>query len=138
MCFTGTLSILHYSVRCHLAPSAASSLRASKPKTSIVATSLQCLQVEAKVVVGNLDPFRLRDLVGAERFGPELNQRLDAMRRPGTTMKVAGPASRAGRSREHWHACWYTIMEIASPSISVCTADDGYTLCRLQDAGGAA
>ena len=105
MCFSGTLSILNYSVRCHLALSAASSVHASKPNTSRFAASLQRLQVEAKVVVGNLDPFRLRDLVGAERFGPELNQRLDAMRRPGTTMKVAGPASRAGCSRKHWHAC---------------------------------
>ena len=64
------------------------------------ADSLRRLQVEAKVVVGNLDPYRLRDLVGAECFGPELNQRLDAMRRPGTTMKVAGPVSRARCSRK--------------------------------------
>ena len=69
------------------------------------ANNLPCLQVEAKVVVGNLDPYRLRDLVGTQRFGPELNQRLDAMRRPGTTMKAAAPASTARCSRKHWHAC---------------------------------
>jgi len=40
------------------------------------------------VVVGNLDPFRLRELVGAQRFGADLNQRLDAMRRDGTTLKA--------------------------------------------------
>ena len=45
-------------------------------------------QVEAKVVVSNADPFRLRELTGAERFGPELNRRLDAMRRDGTTLKA--------------------------------------------------
>ena len=45
-------------------------------------------QVEAKVVISNTDPFRLRELTGAERFGPDLNRRLDAMRRDGTTLKA--------------------------------------------------
>ena len=105
MCLSYTLSILNYSMRCRLALCVASSLHATKTNTSVLACSLRRLQVEAKVVVGNLDPYRLRDLVGAERFGPELNQRLYAMRRPGTTMKVAGPVSRARCSRKHWHAC---------------------------------
>jgi phytoene dehydrogenase-like protein len=45
-------------------------------------------EVRAKVVVANADPFRLRNLVGAEKFPPEFNAKLDGFRRPGTTLKV--------------------------------------------------
>ena len=88
----------------HASPSGQSARLWCHPCTPVVSSVLKrtcvtvcedrhpCLQVEAKVVVGNLDPYRLRDLVGAERFSPELNQRLDAMRRPGTTMKAAAPS----------------------------------------------
>ena len=45
-------------------------------------------EVRAKVVVSNADPFRLRSLVGADRFPAEFNAKLDGFRRPGMTMKV--------------------------------------------------
>jgi phytoene dehydrogenase-like protein len=45
-------------------------------------------EVVAKAVVSNADPFRLRTLVGAERFPREFNAKLDDFRRTGTTMKV--------------------------------------------------
>lgn len=48
------------------------------------------LQVRAKAVVVNADPFRLRDLVGPQHFGPALNSKLDGMKKDGTTLKV-GP-----------------------------------------------
>ena len=38
--------------------------------TAISCKTLPRLQVEAKVVVGNLDPFRLRGLAGAARLKP--------------------------------------------------------------------
>jgi phytoene dehydrogenase-like protein len=45
-------------------------------------------EVPAPVVVSNADPFRLRALVGAERFPDSFNATLDGLRRMGTTMKV--------------------------------------------------
>lgn len=45
-------------------------------------------EVEARVVVCNADPFRLRSLVGTGSFPPEFNARLDAFKRHGTTLKV--------------------------------------------------
>ena len=45
-------------------------------------------EVAAKVVVSNADPFRLRNMVGAEKFPGEFNDKLDGFRRTGTTMKV--------------------------------------------------
>jgi phytoene dehydrogenase-like protein len=45
-------------------------------------------EVGAKVVVCNADPFRLRSLVGREEFPADFNAKLDAFRRPGTTLKV--------------------------------------------------
>ena len=45
-------------------------------------------QVRAKVVVSNADPFRMRSLVGADRFPRDFNAKLDGFRRPGTTLKV--------------------------------------------------
>jgi hypothetical protein len=44
----------------------------------------------APVVLVNADPFRLRQLAGEANFTPELNSRLDGMRRDGTTMKARG------------------------------------------------
>jgi phytoene dehydrogenase-like protein len=44
--------------------------------------------VDATVVVSNTDPFRLRELVGRDRFPASFNVRLDGMRRTGTTLKV--------------------------------------------------
>lgn len=45
-------------------------------------------EVRARAVVVGADPFRMRALVGAERFSDDYNRRLDAMRRDGTTLKV--------------------------------------------------
>ena len=45
-------------------------------------------EIAAKVVLSNADPFRTRDLVGAEHFPAEFNAKLDGFRRTGTTMKV--------------------------------------------------
>lgn len=45
-------------------------------------------QLEARAVVGNCDPFRLRSLVGAESLPADFNAKLDGFRRTGTTMKV--------------------------------------------------
>jgi phytoene dehydrogenase-like protein len=45
-------------------------------------------EVEARVVVSNTDPFRLRELVGAENLPADFNARLDGFKRPGTTLKV--------------------------------------------------
>jgi phytoene dehydrogenase-like protein len=45
-------------------------------------------EIRAKTVVANCDPFTLRDLVGADAFPSELNQRIDDYRRPGSTFKV--------------------------------------------------
>ena len=44
--------------------------------------------VRAKVVVSNADPFKMRSLVGADKFPAEFNAKLDNFRRPGTTLKV--------------------------------------------------
>ena len=45
-------------------------------------------EVEAKVVISNADPFRLRSLVGSENFPEEFNAKLDNFKRMGTTLKV--------------------------------------------------
>ncbi|KAF8065539.1 Pyroxd2 [Scenedesmus sp. PABB004] len=45
-------------------------------------------RVDARCVVVNADPFRLRDLAGRERFEPGFNTWLDSLRKDGTTMKV--------------------------------------------------
>jgi len=45
-------------------------------------------EIEAKTVVVNADPFRMRDLVGHSRLPGEYNARLDGYQRDGTTMKV--------------------------------------------------
>ena len=45
-------------------------------------------EMAATLVLSNADPFRMRSLVGTAAFPAEFNDRLDAMRRPGTTMKV--------------------------------------------------
>ncbi|KIY98343.1 phytoene dehydrogenase [Monoraphidium neglectum] len=45
-------------------------------------------RVAAKAVVGGCDPFRLRDLAGEGEFPSAFNQRLDSMKKDGTTMKV--------------------------------------------------
>src|SRR5207237_676355 len=45
-------------------------------------------EMAAKVVLCNADPFRMRALVGAERFPAEFNAKLDNFRRAGATMKV--------------------------------------------------
>jgi phytoene dehydrogenase-like protein len=44
--------------------------------------------LRARAIVANCDPFRLRTLVGAERFPPEFNRWLDARQRPGSTFKL--------------------------------------------------
>lgn len=45
-------------------------------------------ELSARAVVVNADPFRLRELVGADALGPTLNARLDGFKRTGTTMKI--------------------------------------------------
>jgi phytoene dehydrogenase-like protein len=45
-------------------------------------------EIAARAVVVNADPFRMRDLVGAERLPKDYNARLDGYRRDGTTLKV--------------------------------------------------
>jgi phytoene dehydrogenase-like protein len=45
-------------------------------------------EVDARVVICNADPFRLRALVGPEQFPPTFNAKLDHFKRPGTTLKV--------------------------------------------------
>lgn len=45
-------------------------------------------KITASVVVSNSDPFRLRELVGADRFSSEFNAKLDNFARKGTTLKV--------------------------------------------------
>jgi phytoene dehydrogenase-like protein len=53
--------------------------------------AVQCAsgrEVRTSVAVVNADPFRMRELVGSERFGGAWNARLDGYRRDGTTFKV--------------------------------------------------
>jgi phytoene dehydrogenase-like protein len=45
-------------------------------------------EVRAKVVVVNADPFRMRDLVGADCLPGDYNRRLDGYRRDGSTFKL--------------------------------------------------
>jgi phytoene dehydrogenase-like protein len=45
-------------------------------------------EIDATVVISNADPFRLRALVGREKFPPAFNAKLDHFKRPGTTLKV--------------------------------------------------
>lgn len=45
-------------------------------------------EVRAKVVVANADPFRLQELVGRDHWPQEFNDRVDGMKRNGTTLKV--------------------------------------------------
>lgn len=45
-------------------------------------------ELVARTVIANADPYRLRQLVGEDAYPAEFNQRLDAMKRPGSTMKV--------------------------------------------------
>jgi phytoene dehydrogenase-like protein len=45
-------------------------------------------EIDAKVVLVNADPFRMRDLVGAHSLPADYNRRLDNYRRDGSTFKV--------------------------------------------------
>lgn len=45
-------------------------------------------RLSSSLVVAGCDPFTLRDLVGAASFPDPLSQRLDEMRRPGSTFKL--------------------------------------------------
>lgn len=47
-------------------------------------------RVDARCVVVNADPFRLRQLAGKQQFSDEFNSWLDSLRKDGTTMKVGG------------------------------------------------
>lgn len=47
-------------------------------------------RVDARVVMVNADPFRLRTLAGAEQFTLQFNSWLDSLKKDGTTMKVSG------------------------------------------------
>jgi phytoene dehydrogenase-like protein len=45
-------------------------------------------EIETKVVISNADPFRMRLLVGREKFPQAFNGKLDNFKRTGTTLKV--------------------------------------------------
>jgi phytoene dehydrogenase-like protein len=45
-------------------------------------------EVMASTVLSNADPFRTRDLVGAQKFPADFNAKLDGFKRTGTTLKV--------------------------------------------------
>ncbi len=45
-------------------------------------------EIQAKIVLCNTDPFRMRKLVGQDQFPAELNAKIDGFKRLGTTMKV--------------------------------------------------
>ena len=45
-------------------------------------------EIHGKAVMVNADPFALRHLAGSDKFPQDFNDRLDNMRRDGTTMKV--------------------------------------------------
>lgn len=45
-------------------------------------------EMTARVVVCNADPFRMRELVGEEKFPVSFNQTLERLKRTGTTLKV--------------------------------------------------
>jgi phytoene dehydrogenase-like protein len=45
-------------------------------------------ELHAGVVITNADPFRMREMVGAEQFPAAYNERLDGYRRDGSTFKV--------------------------------------------------
>lgn len=45
-------------------------------------------EIDTKVVISNADPFRMRALVGREKFPPAFNAKLDNFKRTGTTLKV--------------------------------------------------
>lgn len=45
-------------------------------------------RVDASVVVVNADPFKLRDLAGADQFPHEFNKYLEGLQKDGTTLKV--------------------------------------------------
>lgn len=45
-------------------------------------------ELRARAVVVGADPFRMRELVGADNFPADYNARLDALRRDGTSLKV--------------------------------------------------
>jgi phytoene dehydrogenase-like protein len=45
-------------------------------------------EIDARIVVSNADPFRMRALVGREKFPETFNAKLDALKRTGTTLKV--------------------------------------------------
>jgi phytoene dehydrogenase-like protein len=45
-------------------------------------------EIETEVVICNADPFRMRSLVGREKFPTAFNAKLDDFKRTGTTLKV--------------------------------------------------
>jgi phytoene dehydrogenase-like protein len=45
-------------------------------------------EIDTKVVISNADPFRMRALVGQEKFPHAFNAKLDNFKRTGTTLKV--------------------------------------------------
>ena len=45
-------------------------------------------EIEAKTIIVNADPFRMRHLVGSENLPDDYNQRLDSYQKDGTTFKV--------------------------------------------------
>jgi phytoene dehydrogenase-like protein len=85
----------------------------------------------AGVVVCNVDPFRMHDLVGSGKWPPDFDRRLDALRREGTTMAAclalsAAPALAAGGADEARAATMH-LVPLA----------DGSPLLALERAWGA-
>jgi phytoene dehydrogenase-like protein len=45
-------------------------------------------EIRAQAVLVNADPFRMQNLIGRERLPDDYNQRLDALKKPGSTFKL--------------------------------------------------
>lgn len=52
-------------------------------------------RIDARCVVVNADPFKLRDLAGQQHFSSDFNAWLDSLKKDGTTMKVSMTESAA-------------------------------------------
>src|SRR5438270_902579 len=62
--------------------------RANQALQEEVVQSRDGTEVQARAVIVNADPFRMRDLIGRDKLPQAYNRRIDGYRRDGTTMKV--------------------------------------------------
>lgn len=78
-------------------------------------------ELKARAVAANCDPFRLRTLVGRERFSDALNTKLDGLKRYGTTMKVNLALSRLPKfkclpeNRGQHNATIHLLPQVSNP-----------------------